>query len=144
VTTFILGAIGAVAAWFLAEFVGRPMRRFFDLRREINRLLVEYGNVFARYKDLTRDNSITGMSISTPEEVRLATAETELRKFAAEMRAFSNGEYFANRVVKLLGYDANKIASALIGYSNNIGTYGQMRHDSYQQVEKLLRIKSEE
>jgi hypothetical protein len=30
------------------------------------------------------------------------------------MRAFANSERLANRVVKWLGYDANKIASALV------------------------------
>jgi hypothetical protein len=45
-------------------------------------------------------------------------------------------------VVKWLGYDANKIASALIGYSNNIFTKGEERARSREQVEKLLGIKS--
>jgi len=35
-----LGAICAALAWLLTEFVGRPFRRFFDLRWEVSRRLV--------------------------------------------------------------------------------------------------------
>ena len=60
------------------------------------------------------------------------------------MRAFANGEPAANRAVKLLGYDANKIASALIGLSSNIGTAGQAKADAKYEVERLLGIRSVE
>jgi hypothetical protein len=46
--TLTLAAIGGASAWFLTSFVGGPIRRFYDLRREVNRCLVEYGNVLAR------------------------------------------------------------------------------------------------
>jgi len=49
--TFVLAAFGGAIAWFLTAFVGGPIRRFYDLRREVNRCLVEYGNVLARHRE---------------------------------------------------------------------------------------------
>ena len=58
------------------------------------------------------------------------------------MRAFANGEYLGNLAVKAVGYDPNKIASALIGYSNNIAVSGQAKADVSALVERLLHIRS--
>jgi hypothetical protein len=43
------------------------------------------------------------------------------------MRAFAKAEFLANRVVSWFGYDADEIAKALIGYSNEIPTAGEGR-----------------
>ena len=59
------------------------------------------------------------------------------------MRAFANVERLANRIVRGLGYDADEIAGALIGYSNNISIYGNARHDSHSRLEKLLRVRAD-
>src|SRR5215467_3305954 len=104
--TFVLAAFGGAIAWFLTAFVGAPIRRFYDLRREVNRCLVEYGNVLARHRE----------------------------------RRLSDDD----GVVTKLGYDTNKIASELIGYSNDMSTYGGGRARRHQQIEKLLGISAHE
>ena len=50
------------------------------------------------------------------------------RNLAGEMRAFANAEILANWFVKKRGYDADEIASSLIGYSNEVSTYGENRN----------------
>jgi hypothetical protein len=47
---FVLGAIGAILAWLTTEFIGRPFRRFFDLRSVIARRLVQFDNVLGRMR----------------------------------------------------------------------------------------------
>jgi hypothetical protein len=137
--TLLGGAIAGIGTWFLASFVGGPVRRFYDLRREVNRCLVQYGNIL-RAPGLPND---FGLDIKPydPDHGRRAEAHNTFRNLGAEMRAFANGEPLASRVVSWLGYDANKIASALIGHSNEILSVGGVWHS---QVEKLLHISATE
>jgi hypothetical protein len=139
--TLFTGFIGGVCAWFFTDFVTKPFRRFFDLRREVNRRLVEYGNVLARAK--MDGNMRVPLDISPAEDARLTEAQVVFRRLAGDMRAFANVDYFANRMVSYFGYDADNIASALIGYSNDISTYGAGRAHHHDRVQKLLRIHSE-
>src|SRR5262245_58120293 len=116
--TLFTGFIGGIGAWFLTDYLAKPLQRFFDIRREVNRRLVEYGNVRAREK--LKDEMPVPVEISLAEDARLTEAQKAFRGLAGEMRAFANVDYFANRMVHFLGYDADKIASALLGYSNAI------------------------
>ncbi len=139
--TLLTGFIGGVFAWFFTDFVTKPLRRFFDLRREANRCLVRYGNVPARAR-LLDDYTRKQIEISPEEDARLTEAQNAFRDLGADMRAFANVE-IANRIVRYLGYDADEIASALIGYSNQILAYGIQRKNAHDQVERLLGIRAE-
>jgi hypothetical protein len=136
--TLLTGFVGGVAAWFFTDYVAKPLRRFFDLRREVNRCLVYYGNLQARFKltDSVREQT----NISPEEDARLTEAEKAFRNLGAEMRAFANADRLAHRMLCGLGYDADQIAGALIAYSNNVSTYGQARFDAHTRLEKLLRV----
>jgi hypothetical protein len=140
---FVLGASGATLAWLITEFLGRPFRQFFDLRREVARRMVEFGNVGARAKMSDNDFHRQPCEISPEEEARLREAEKTFRDLAAQMRGFAIGERVAVKVVTLLGYDSGEIAATLIGYSNEIGTFGKTRADFRQQVMSLLRLGSD-
>ena len=70
-------------------------------------------------------------------------AQDTFRRLGGEIRAFANVEYFPNRVVTWLGFDPDEIAKALIGYSNNIDTYGEGRNLFHKRIENLLRIRSD-
>lgn len=138
---FVWGAIGAAVSWPVVEFVARPFRQFYDIRRQTNRCLVMYANVSAH--SVINQRGEQKSTDPTPEEVdRLVEAQTALRGLAADMRAFANGEYLANLAVKAFGYDANKIASALISYSHNIAVAGQAKADASNRIECLLGIRS--
>jgi hypothetical protein len=138
---FVWGVIGASVAWPVVEFVARPFQQFYDIRRQVNRCLVMYGNVGAR-SAINPQGEWKAIDLPKEEDDRLVEAQTALRGLAADMRAFANGEYLANLAVKRVGYDANKIASALISYSNNIAVSGGAKADASQLVERLLRIRS--
>jgi hypothetical protein len=140
----LAGFFGGVCAWFFTDFVTKPLRRFFDLCREINRCLVRYGNVPARWKWID-DNTRQELQISPEDDARLMEAHNAFRNLAADMRAFANVERFANQItIYFLGYDADKIASALIGYSNTIFYYGKPRSLFLDEVQRLLRISAVE
>ena len=138
---FIFGAIGAFLAWMLTEFVGRPFRRFFDLRADISRRLVQFANVRARTTDL-RDGRQELHQLSDAEQARLTEAENTLRDLASQMRAFAQAEWLAELIVRhIFKFNALEISTALIGYSNAISTYGQTQADFQSRVEQLLRIR---
>ncbi|MGB9065213.1 MAG: hypothetical protein WCC80_17820, partial [Pseudolabrys sp.] len=108
---FVWGALGASVAWPVV--VARPFRQFYDIRRQVNRCLVMHANVGARAAINQRGKS-KATDLPKEEDDRLTEAQTALRGLAADMRAFANGEYLGNLAVKAVGYDPNKIASALI------------------------------
>ena len=135
---FLLGAIGAACAWLLTEFVGRPFRQFFDLRREVSSSLVQYRHVPARKKMKGHAGELT-----PDQDAKLSKAEDTFRRLGGEMRAFANAEYFANRIVTWFGFDPYEISKALIGYSNEISTDGERRALLHDSVEKLLGIRSD-
>jgi len=137
---FVLGTIGAIVAWLTTEFIGRPFRRFFDLRSETARRLVPFDNVFARMRmvdGLHREP----IELSPSQDARLTEAENIFRDLASQMRAFTQAEPIAASIVKhVCRYDAWDASRALIGYSNEISTEGPMRASFKAQVGKLLRI----
>jgi hypothetical protein len=142
--TLVTGFVGGIGAWFFTDYVAKPLRRFFDLRREVNRCLVYYGNVQARATLSSDSLRREPTNISPEEDARLTEAQNAFRNLGAKMRAFVHGDPLANRMVRsCLGYDADQIANALIGFSNNISTYGEPRFATHSQLEKLLRIRAE-
>jgi hypothetical protein len=142
IVQFVWGALGATLAWMITEFLARPFRQFFDLRREVARRMVEFGNVAARAKMLDHDHQ-QPLELSDEDEVRLREAEKTFRDLAAQLRGFAIGEWFAAKTVRLLGFDSIQISTALIGYSNEIGTFGEARADFAQQIKNLLRLGSD-
>jgi hypothetical protein len=139
--SFLLGLVGAALAWLFTEFLARPFRQFFDLRREVNSSLVRFANVRARSQ--ANGEQRTLIELARPDEERLMEAQDTFRRLGGEMRAFGVAEFFPNRVVTWFGFDADEIAKALIGYSNQIGTYGEGRDLFHKRIEKLLRIRSD-
>jgi hypothetical protein len=83
------------------------------------------------------------LPLSPEEDARLVQAQDAFRNLAGDMRAFANVDFLANKIIKLCGYNADKIASALISYSNEITTYGAGRAGYHDRIERLLHIRSE-
>lgn len=137
------GAMGALAAWVALEFVGKPIRRFFDLKAEIARQLAVFGNVGARgvaekYRGITlayTDDEITPQQLS-----RITSARDVFRDLSAQMRAFADTETLAKLVLRVLGYDPGRASRAMMSLSNNIEYYGQERSEARQNVQTALKL----
>jgi hypothetical protein len=141
VPDFVWGALGAAVSWPIIEFVARPFRQFFDIRRRVAHDLVEYANVGAR-AHTKPSGEFVAYDLPAEEDARLVKAQDAYRGLAADMRAFANGEWAANQAVMAFGYNANEISSALISLANNLPIKGQALHDAHQRVERLLGIRS--
>jgi hypothetical protein len=139
--SLITGFLGGVGAWFLTDYVAKPLRRFYDLRREVSRCLVVFGNVGAR-SAIDQSGARKKLELSADEDARLVDAQNTFRGLAGDMRAFANVDFLANWLVTRLGYDADKIASALIALEGELPTKGKPRADARERVQKLLHIRS--
>ena len=107
--------------WLTLEFVGRPFRRFYDLRGEIISRLVQFSNVSPRWKEIPDDvGAVSGNREELPlsEEAieRLHEAENVLRDLASQLRAFAlsfSGTIRSRLAVVFLAYPTPSIPMAV-------------------------------
>ena len=146
----VIGFFFAAAfAWITLEFVGRPLRKFFDLRGEIIRRLNEFANVRARLKEVPDSSGaiscdLEEMDLSAVEIARLEEAQRTFRDLASQMQAFAQNETFAQYVAELLlRYKPQAASAALIGLSNSYDTYGASKARHRDNLRKALRIQGD-
>lgn len=135
--TFLAAAIG----WVTLEFLGRPFRKFFDLRGEVIRLSVETANIPARFKEpRSANDSPEVFELSDEDTKRLEEAVRALRNLAAQMTAFAENETIALRIAYLFGYNAKAASQALIGISNTRHLYGPSRKYHIDGLKRALKL----
>src|SRR5262245_8317957 len=86
--TLFTGFIGGVCGWFFTDFVAKPLLRFSDLRREVTRCLVVYGNVGGQMAIDKAGNQKT-LKLSAEEDARLVEAQKSFRDLSGKMYGFS-------------------------------------------------------
>ena len=138
VPNFILSVILAILGWLVFEFIGRPFRRFFDLRGEVAWRLVQFNNVFARVRWVR--GTLEVIKLPADEDVRLTEAQHIFRDLASRMKWFEQAEPFAVWFVSWR-YDVSEASSALIAYSNEIATASELRGHLKRNIERVLRIR---
>jgi hypothetical protein len=138
IATVIWGAAGAVIAWVGLEFVGKPFRAFFDLKKDCLEALTLYGNVGARGEIYLGDYDIDPQIVS--KERRLQDAEAAFRKFGSKFQAFASTETLAVIVLRRLGYQPLDAGREFIGLSNSIGEFGQTRAENRKLIERSLKV----
>jgi len=127
-----LGALG----WFVTSFVGRPLRDFFDLRREVIHKSVLYDNVTGVEKE-SPDGHVEQVEITAEEFKRLQEAQNAFRDLASRMRAFALNEHLAVWLVKWR-YDPWEASVALLRASNTLPKFGGARADAKSKLEQAL------
>jgi hypothetical protein len=134
-------AIAATGAfgWFALEFIGRPIRSFFDLRLQARQQMLFLANVSLPEKRMF-------MTLETKQEYdevvgRVREMRRILRELGSKMLAFGESEWWANLFLSAVGYDAPAAGSALIGFSNSVDEYGEDRAKFRADIAKELRFK---
>jgi hypothetical protein len=79
------------------SFVGRPLRKFYDLRGEVFRRLTEFANVGARLREIPDDTgAVSGafedLGLPADELPTLKNAQGVLRDLASQLTAFDYNE----------------------------------------------------
>jgi hypothetical protein len=117
----ILGALG----WVTLEFVGRPVRNFFDLRRQVKAQMLIY---YAAPSNFFEESSLAF-------EGQLA-----LGNLSAELIAFGQSEWLAALFVKCLGFNAIMAGTRLATLADELGKLTENREENYKAVDKALRF----
>lgn len=136
-----LSFFAATVGWLVLEFLGRPFRRFFDLRGEVIYLLTLTANARAQYKELRNSpGTLEQLSLSDDDRKQLHDAQMSFREVASRMTAFAANETFALSLVKMLGYRPSTAAAALIGFANTRAIYGADRNKHMKDLAEALRL----
>jgi hypothetical protein len=128
--------IGAPAAWFVTNFLAGPIRRFFDLRREVKQLTLllwdtpEYG-------------TISGEEWREQMEPFMAKRD-RLTELAAEIFALGQSEMFASFVLSALRFDLKRAGRAVKKVAFELGTNIEDRSRNYRSLDMLLKFPFDE
>jgi hypothetical protein len=135
----VLLAAAGVLGWAALEFVARPFRQFFDLRRQLRQQLFTLANI---PQPKPRETAVTSQAIREyDEELKIAReAQRILRDLGSQMSSFYENEFFACNMIKYLGFDAIVAGRSLIGLSNTYVRYGVDRANFHRKIENALRF----
>src|SRR6266446_7008455 len=131
------GALG----WIVLEFLGKPVRVFFDLRDEVRARLLLLANVDT---PKPRETISTSLEIQQYDVALKAGREAQriLRDLGSQMLAFSETEIAACNGISMFGFDAVATGRGLIALSNTYYRNRTDRADFSSKVEKALRFKA--
>jgi len=121
-----LGALG----WISLEFVGRPVRGFFDLRRQIRTQML-------RFEDLAESIIVLEFT-SGPSPLR--EARKALSDLSDELISFGQSEWFAAYFVRRLGFDPIAAGRRLGVVAEELGTVYEDRAANYRAVDRALKF----
>ena len=135
-------AVAATGAfgWFAIEFLGRPIRKFFELRRLVRHQIL-LANVSAPQ---ARETCVTSEQIKRYDIDLKNSREAQriLRELGSHLLAFGESEPAACIVIKPFGFDPFIAGRNLIGLSNTLDRYGTDRATFRKNVEKALQFTS--
>jgi hypothetical protein len=99
-------AIAATGAfgWFALEFVGRPVRSFFDLRLQVRQQMHFLANVWLPEKKPVM--TLEDQQEYDQELERVHEMRRTVRELGSNMLAFGESEWWANRFLNAVGYHA--------------------------------------
>jgi hypothetical protein len=134
-----LNAIGAVllgaVGWFALEFFGRPLREFFNLRREIRRLMLLH------WDDRAADDVMMDEDELQMWRKDLVLARNEFGELAAKLASFDQGEWFAAKFVQMLGFNLKKASGNLRQLNVWFGARGEDREKRFRNLDAALRFR---
>ena len=130
-----IGAFG----WFAFELVGRPVRKFFDLRRIVRQQMLSLADVPTPQ---ARETCVTSEQIRQYDKDLKNAREAQriLRDLASQMRAFGESETAARIAIRPFGFDPSSAGNGLIKLSNALDRHGPDRARFHENVETALRI----
>jgi len=136
---FISVATTGAFAWFALELVGRPVRKFFDLRRSVRDQMLALANVPTPQ---ARETCVTSEQIRQYDRdlKNAREAQGALRDLASQMLAFAGSERAACIAIRPFGFDPASAGSGLIRLANALDRHGTDRARFHKNVEGALRF----
>jgi hypothetical protein len=125
-----LGALG----WFTLEFLGRPIREFFSLRREVRQFMLLH------WDDISADQLIDPEEMTEWREKLVSTRAT-FSNLGARLGAFDQGEPFASWVVMKMGFNLPKAAGNLRNLGIGFGARMEDREEIFKKMDAALKFR---
>jgi hypothetical protein len=136
---FLSVATAGAFGWFALELLGRPVRKFFDLRRSVR----DQMRVLAKVPTpQPRETCVTSEQIRQYDSdlKRARAAQRILRDSASRMLAYAESERAACIAIKSFGFDPSSAGKGLIGLSNTLDRHRADRARFHENVERALRF----
>ena len=136
---FISVATTGAFAWFALELIGRPVRRFFDLRRTVRQQMLVLADIPTPQ---ARETCVTSEQIRRYDlDLKKAReAQRVLRDLASQMAAFAANEKAASFAIRPFGFDASAAGSGLMKLADALDRHGPGRASFHKNVEGALRF----
>jgi hypothetical protein len=131
------GALIGILGWFAANFVGAPLRRFFELRERVHQQNLLNSNL-GPTKQVT-DRRPTDQMIMD-ERMRVEAAASQLRLVASELTAFAIARKINTRLLNAMGYDVRSAGESLMGFANSIHDWSDFRFQCEREVKSALKL----
>lgn len=122
-----LGALG----WLCLEFIGRPLRLFADLRREVREKMMFHAEAF-------NQGYLTVADLVSTDDLK-AGPRREFRLLGSQLVAFGEVEWPAMTILRWLKFDPAAAGYNLIGFAQSDGTAGL--NDADAEISKALRFR---
>lgn len=132
-------ATAGAVAWFAFELVGRPVRKFFDLRQSVRHHMLSLAEVPTPQ---ARETCVTSEQIRRYDAdlKKAREAQRILRDLASRMLAFAESERAACIAIRPFGLDASAAGSGLAKLANALDRHGPERARSHKSIETALRF----
>jgi hypothetical protein len=126
-------------AWFALELVGRPVRKFLDLRRSVRQQMLSLADVPTPQ---ARETCVTSEQIRQYDKdlKKAREAQGVLRELASQMLAFAESERAACMAIRPFGFDPSSAGSGLIKLAHVLDRHGPERARFHKNVERALRF----
>jgi hypothetical protein len=130
-----------ILGWIVLEFLGKPIRTFFDLRDQVRAQLLLLANVAPPKPRETISTSLEIQQYDVALKV-VRGIQQILRDLGSQMLAFSENEVTAYTSIAPFGFDPIAAGSGLIALSNT--SYGNRTDhaDFSSKIEEALRFKA--
>jgi hypothetical protein len=126
----ILGAAG----WFGAEFIGRPVRGFFDLRRKVKTLMLRFADL--TFPSPPSDKRPVGRRVTDD----ILNARAALGDLSDELISFGQSEWLAAYFVRRLGFHPITAGRHLAALADELGTEYENRGVNHRSVYRALKF----
>jgi hypothetical protein len=136
---FISVAATGAFGWFALELIGRPIRKFFDLRRTVRDQMRSLADVPTPQP---RETCVTSGQIRQYDRdlKKAREAQRILRDLASQMLAFAESERAACIAIRPFGFDPSAAGGGLTRLANALDRHGPDRARFHKSVETALRF----
>jgi hypothetical protein len=123
--------------WLILNLIWCPMRRFFDLRRQVKVQLSRFEDLKWRFSSIFNDN---GTGEAAADQAAFSEAQTILDGLSNDLIAFGQSKRLATYLIRRLGIDPINAGRRLAVLADELGARNEDRDANYHAVARALKF----